>query len=121
MSIVEIHARLGNAALIYFAVVSLWGYWRFFRKQGIDGAYRGALAIGIMLLIAQAGLGAAMWLGGLRPGRSVHLLYGIVSIVAVPLAYAYTRGRMARPEMLVYSTTTLITVGLILRAITTAS
>ncbi len=120
MTAVEVHARLANAALYYFLIVSIWGYLIFFRRRSIDPGYRGALFLGILLLVAQSGLGAYLWLVGLRPARTVHILYGVVSIMAIPLAYTYTRGRMERSEALIYGTTTLITVGLVLRAITTA-
>jgi len=38
----------------------------------------------------------------------------------IPLAYFYTRGRTDRRDILVYGTVTLITAGLVLRAIYTA-
>jgi len=65
-------------------------------------------------------LGASMWLGGLRPGRVVHILYGVVSGLGIPAVYAYTKGREERAEMLLYAATLLVTVGLIFRAILTA-
>jgi hypothetical protein len=120
MSLSEVHARLANTALLFFFAISLWGYWRFFRKKGIDSSYWGALAIGEVLLLVQSGLGFYLWLTDLRPERSVHILYGVVSLLVIPGVYAYTRGRNDRPESLVYATLTLITVGLILRAVTTA-
>jgi hypothetical protein len=116
----EIHARLANAALLYFIAVSLWGYWLFFRKQGISSSYWGALAIGEILLLLQSGLGLYLYLSSLRPDRWVHILYGVVSLLVIPGVYLYTRGRDDRPEGLIYATMILITAGLILRAITTA-
>ncbi len=121
MSVIEIHNRLASAALNYFILLSIWGYWRFFRKQGLDPAFWGALVIGEILLLSQTGLGGYMWVVGLRPARWAHYLYGIVAPMALPMVFMYTQGKQDRPEILMYGTTTLITVGLILRAMFTAT
>ena len=121
MSVLEIHGRFANTALYYFILLTVWGYWRFFRKQGMDPGLWGALVIGEILLLFQSGIGGYMWLIGLRPARWAHYLYGVVGPMALPMVYMYTRGKQDRPEMLMYGTTTLITVGLILRAMFTAT
>lgn len=119
MNLSEIHARLGNTALLYMLLVSLWGFYRFFRQKGINSTYWGMLAIAELLMIAQAGLGIYLWVEGLRPARSIHVLYGLLIPAMIPGAYFYTKGRDGRPEVLVYGTVTIITVGLIFRAIFT--
>jgi hypothetical protein len=116
----EIHARLSNTALLYFLVVSLWGYFRFFRRQGINSAYWGALAIAELLVVAEALFGAYLWINGFRPSRSIHVLYGALIPLMIPGAYIYTKAKGGRSEILVYGTATIITVGLILRASFTA-
>jgi len=118
--LVNIHDRLGTTSLLYFLIVSLWGYWRFFRRQGIDSAYWGALAIAEFLVVAEAILGGYLWISGYRPARSLHVLYGALIPIMIPAAYLYTKCRGARAEILVYGTATIITVGLIVRAIYTA-
>ncbi len=120
MTFSEIHARLANTALYYFLVISVWAFLRFFRKQGLDSSYWGALVIGEILLIVQSLLGGYLWVIGLRPARTIHLLYGLLVPTLIPGAYAYTKGRSDRPEMLIYAAATIITVGLIIRAIFTA-
>lgn len=119
MTLAELHARLANTAMLYFLIVSLWGFVRFFRKQGLDSSFWGALAIAELLVVAQALLGGYLWVAGLRPARTIHLLYGLIVPIMIPGAYVYTKGRDGRPEVLVYGTATLITVGLLLRAIVT--
>jgi hypothetical protein len=118
---VLIHERLATTALYYFLVIALWGYFRFFRKQAIDSSYWGALAIAELLVVAEALLGGYLWLSGHQPARGwLHVLYGALIPAMIPLAYVYTRGRAERSEILVYGTVTIITAGLILRAIYTA-
>ena len=120
MSLADIHGRLANTAMIYFLILALWGLWRALRKQGLDSSYWGALAIAEILIVAQGVLGAVLYFGGDRPGRWVHILYGVVAALVIPGLYAYTRGESDRRVMLIYGITLLIAVGVILRAISTA-
>jgi hypothetical protein len=120
MSLVQIHANLATTALIYFAILAVWGLIRFARRQAISPGYWGALVIAELLILAQGGIGAFLWYTGHRPDRGIHLLYGLVSALAIPAVYAFTQGREEQSEMLMYSLATLVTVGLVLRAITTA-
>jgi hypothetical protein len=120
MSLITVHANLSNAALIYFAILAIWGLIRFARRQGVGSSYWGALVIAELLLLAQGSLGAFLWYTGLRPARGIHILYGLVSALTIPAVYAYTKGGEERREMLIYGVVTLVTVGLILRAMTTA-
>jgi heme A synthase len=116
-----IHERLAITSLYFFLIIAVWGYYRFFRKQGLDSAYWGVLAIGEILIIAQGLLGGWLYLAGLRPARDMlHILYGVIIPIMIPGAYLYTRGRGERAEILVYSTAAIIACGLILRAIYTA-
>jgi hypothetical protein len=119
MSIVDIHARLGNTAVYYLLIMGVWALWRYFRKQGMDSNYWGALVIGEVLLFLQSGLGTYLWLVGLRPGRGIHILYGIVSLLVIPGLYLFTKGDDKRAVMLIYGITLLFGVGLLLRAIMT--
>ncbi len=120
MSLTVIHGNLANAALIYFAILAVWGLVRFARRQGIGSNYWGALVIAELLILAQGTLGAFLWYSGLRPARGIHILYGLVSGLVIPAVYVYTKGGEERREMLIYAVVALVTVGLILRAMTTA-
>jgi len=115
-----IHGRLALTAFTYFLILSLWGFWRFFRKQGVSPAYWGALAVGEILLLAQALLGGYLWITGLQPARDIHILYGVIVPIMIPGAYLYTKGRDGRPEVLIYAAATIIAVALLMRAIVTA-
>lgn len=121
MTLTEVHARLGNMALYYFLAISLWGFYRFFRQEGVNSSYWGSLAIAELLLLGQALIGAYLWIAGSRPARGVHILYGIVVLMMIPGSYVYTKGRSDRPEMLAYGTATIIGVGLLMRALFTTT
>ena len=120
MSLGEIHGRLGTTALYFFLILGIWGLWRYFRKQNVDSNYWGALIIGEILIVFQGLFGAYLWIIGERPGRSLHVLYGIVTALIIPAVYAYTKGDEKRPVVLIYAVSLLIGALLIIRAIVTA-
>ena len=120
MSLVEIHGRLATSILLFIFALALWGLLRYFRKQGVDGSYWGALVIGEVLILAQGALGIFLWFSTLRPERGgFHVLYGVVSAITIPAAYAFTKGRDERREMLIYGVTMLFLAGIAIRAMTT--
>ena len=53
MSLTVVHSGLANAALIYFAILAVWGLVRFARRQGVGSSYWGALVIAELLILAQ--------------------------------------------------------------------
>ncbi len=121
MTITEVHAALANTALYYFIALAVWGTYRFVRKQGVDSAFWGALVIAEILLSIQFLLGGYMWLSGLRPARTVHLLYGLFSLMPLPGMFIYTKGRSERPEMLMYAVIALVMLGVLMRATLTGA
>ena len=120
MSLSDVHGRLANTALFFMLFMAIWGLWRLMRKQGLSSNYWGALIIGEVLIIVQGLLGGYLWLIGLRPERSIHVLYGIVAALTIPGIYAFTKGGQERREMLIYGVALLFLVGILIRAIGTA-
>ncbi len=112
----EIHGRLANTALLFIGIMALWGFLRYFRKQGPDPSYFGALLIGEILILVQGALGIYLWLNGLRPDRPIHVLYGVISALTIPGAYLYTKGREERRDMLIYAAALAFLVGILLRS-----
>src|SRR5215208_2467597 len=104
-----LHARLVVTILLFFGALSIWGFVSYLRGHSISGSYKGALALGELLLLS-----------GAQPYRlSIHILYGIVAIIGLPGAFAYTRGRDNRWELLIYVVVCLFLCGIALRAMTT--
>lgn len=118
MSIIEIHGRLGNTALLFTIILAVWGLWRFFRRQGVDSNYWGALVIGELLLLVQAALGAFIYLSGIGhlTRQYMHILYGVVSVLVIPTVFAFTRGDDRHRVSLVYGAALLFNMGVIMRA-----
>ncbi|MBI3244373.1 MAG: hypothetical protein HYZ49_19000 [Chloroflexi bacterium] len=120
MSLLLIHSRLATTGMLYSAAVGLWALYLAFRKRDLDANFWGALAINEIIFIVEAVLGVTMWAQGLRPGRLIHILYGIVAIITIPSAFAFTRGRGTRREALIYGALCLFLAGVAIRAATTA-
>lgn len=114
-----VHGVLANSMPLFSLIASLWGIMSFLRKRGVDGNYWGILAIAEILAAAQALIGGILWLTGGRPGRSVHLLYGVLTVVALPAYYSFTKGRDDRKAALAYGLLCLLLAGISFRAFTT--
>src|SRR3990170_6760497 len=93
MTVAFLHERLASAALLFFLVAGIWGLIAYLRRRGVGSEYWGILAIGEVLILAQAALGVLLWLEGERPGRGIHILYGIVAALTLPAYYAYSKGQ----------------------------
>jgi hypothetical protein len=120
MAVTEIHSRLGNTAILFILALALWAFWRYFRKQSIDSSYWGSLVIAEVLILLVGGVGFYMWAAGLRPGGGgIHILYGVLSALGIPMIFAFTRGRESHRDLLVYGAGLLFMVGLLIRATST--
>ena len=90
------------------------------RRAPSDGAYRGALIIGVVIGVIQAIVGLVLVLTGLRPRDDLHFLYGVSVIVTLPLVHQYVAGRRLS-RTLAYGLASLFMMGLAIRAITTGA
>ena len=116
-----IHGRIAVSVVLFALILGLWGTWNYFRKQGVDGNYLGALVIGELLMLGQGILGALIVIGGVMPGNLVHFLYGFLVALSWPSVYVYTHGRTGRSESAIYAIVSLVLFGLALRAMTTGT
>jgi heme A synthase len=121
MTLVNLHGLVGNAAMYFMLILAVWALWTWLRGQGLNGSYWGALVIAEGLMIVQALLGVALLLTGRAPGRSIHILYGVLAVISIPAALAYLRTGSGRREALLYGLATLVIFGFTVRAITTAA
>lgn len=102
-AIMQIHGWLGNTSGYYAIIMALWGLWRFFRKQGIDGEYWGALVIEECLIVLHCLMGAGIYfIGQHLDAQPIHLVYGGVSALVLPAIYGITRGKKDRQQLLFY-------------------
>ena len=117
MTLSDVHGVLANAAIMFSLILGVWGLWRFFRREGFDSGYWGALVIGEALILIQGLLGAYLYFfAGKDLTRTIHILYGVVAAITIPSAFAFTRGRDTFREMLIYGVVLLFLAAILLRA-----
>jgi hypothetical protein len=123
MSLIQIHAALANACLLFSLIIAGYGFLRYVRAAGVDGSFLGALAAGELLYLAQVAVGIGLlFTPAARPARlAIHILYGAVLALMVPATYAITGGRDSRREVLAYALVGLFLAGISLRAMATSS
>lgn len=120
-SLYIIHNGLANTSWMFFLIVGLWGGFRAMRGQGMDGSYLGALALGQGIFVLQAVLGILMLINNgmgdmLRP--SIHILYGVFSIIFIPFIYfSVLKGDDSNRGQWVMTFCTLFIFGISLRTI----
>ncbi|HEY7123752.1 MAG TPA: hypothetical protein VH540_07335 [Ktedonobacterales bacterium] len=66
------------------------------RTSAIPPIYRSALVVTGGLALLQAALGGLLVALGATPRDSLHYVYGIVVLVAVPVAFTYMSGKLER-------------------------
>ncbi len=118
--LLTLHQGLFRAGVLITLVVAGWGLLTWFRKQPASGGYRSTLVLTEVLFVLQALVGIGLYLGGRRPHDTLHLLYGVLLIVTLPIAASYTSTHDKRREALVFGIAGLFMTGLAIRALTTA-
>lgn len=117
----EIHRILSNTIWLFFLILGMWGLFRAIRSNNVNGSYLGALVVAEGLYIFQAILGIILIAGGAQPGRTIHYLYGVFAIVALPGLFAFLRGDDSNRAQWSYALATLFLFGISLRAIGTGT
>ena len=123
MTLSQIHVGLANASLLFSLIMAGFAFWAYFRHLGVDGNLWGILAVGELLYVAQGLFGLFLFFTTkvLPEGwRWVHILYGVVLVISLPGAFAYSKGKDDRRSALVYGIVGLFLAGVSLRAMTTA-
>jgi hypothetical protein len=103
------------------AILGIWSFINYVRGRGLDGNILGAMVIGEILMIVQVIIGILLLVSGLYPARTIHFLYGSLTVLVFPALWFYTRGDTDRRASLIWGLAGLFMMGLALRAIGTAS
>lgn len=81
------HQDLFSSLVLYFIALTAWGLFLYFRGQGPNGSYNGALVIGVGLAVVQALSGLLLVATGHHPKDGLHWLYGFVVVLTLPVVY----------------------------------
>jgi hypothetical protein len=115
-----LHGLVAWAVVLYYTLVGLWGVVQGMRDRGPNASYRGAIVIATMAAVVQGLLGLLVLVFRGAPAQTVHILYGLALVVAMPLAATLVRDRTPRGQSIALGLAALFTAGLAIRGITTA-
>src|SRR5437763_16864555 len=96
------HQTLGTMSLYYTFLMGAWGLFLFLRRQPPDGNYNGALIIAEGVFVLQGIIGVLLAIFGGAPSQEIHFLYGVSTLLTLPLAFILTRGRNDSRTSLIY-------------------
>jgi heme A synthase len=120
VSLPFLHGRIATALVLFTLVAGVYGLVEYFRKKPVSPNYWGLIVVGNLLALVQGGLGMWMALSGLQPARWIHILYGIVAVLWIPVIQFINRSRSGRQETLTCALVSLLEFGIALRAMNTA-
>jgi len=88
-----------GSVIVLAAVAIFFLFALYSARTGAHGGILMRLRIGVIgITAAQLALGALLYANGQRPAESLHILYGVVALAAIPLAatFAYEAPPKAR-------------------------
>lgn len=83
---VNLHGTLFLAVAIYLLICALWGVVLAATHRPISPSYRGSLRLAELLILAQVVVGIIVFFMQQQHVFSLHYLYGLVIILALPAA-----------------------------------
>jgi hypothetical protein len=98
--ITQLHLYTYYNIVLVGGVATVWGFISWRRNEYTDGLRS------ILYVTAGAGAVEALWgiilfLGGCRPADILHLVYGGIILLAIPVAYAYIEEKIAKRDLAV--------------------
>ena len=85
-----------------------------------DG-FRQMLYLTVGAGIVQALLGTILFLGGCRPNNLLHLVYGLIVVAAVPVAFTYANEKIGKRDLAILAFAAFAIVAAAVRALITGT
>lgn len=103
-ALTRVHGNLATAVILFNLFLGVWSLIKYFRHDVVDGNFAGGLALSPLLGTVQMLLGLVLVANGLGgAARLVHYLYGVLVVINIPAAFAFTRGRDDRGMLIIYA------------------
>ncbi len=94
--VVALHQRIAIALILLGLVGCAWTFVGLWRQGGTPPGVRAMLVLTEALAILEGVFGLTLYGSGLRPANVLlHIMYGVVSVVVLPVAYLLS-GRVSR-------------------------
>ncbi|MGQ9550141.1 MAG: hypothetical protein ACUVWS_16095, partial [Roseiflexus sp.] len=116
--ILRLHANLLFTILLVFSVLALWALILGLLQRPAGAWLHSGMAIGVLLVLSECILGIIMLVRGLLPFRpEMHILYGMLTLLTIPIAHSSARNREPRSQGLMYAFACMVVCILALRAV----
>jgi hypothetical protein len=112
------HQHLGYVLLVVLACGLVLGLLAVRDPQWLP-TLRSYLWLAFAAVVLQGIGGASLLLAGQRPGDALHVMYGPLTLVSLPLALLYSRNRAPRREAWILAAGFLLALLLAVRAVMT--
>ena len=114
---VSLHGTLFLAVSLYLLICTVWGVALAATHRPISASYRGSLRLAELLILAQVIIGIIVFFLQQQHVFSLHYLYGLVIILALPAAESFgVQWWKGRRETWVVAIACLFCFGLAIRA-----
>jgi hypothetical protein len=117
-ALIEAHLVLGFGLLALAAALALIGGYAAVRRGRPPARYLQLHRVAAGLVLAEAFLGAVLFIGGRRPHVELHLVYAVAALLAMPAARAMGRRNPSRARFY-HVGGTLLLLGVLFRLVTT--
>jgi hypothetical protein len=96
----SVHTILAYAAVAAVGLAVAWSCILAVRARSGGRVFDRLQVVVVGLVLLAAAVGAALFASGARPADSLHLLYGGVAVVLIPLARSFRAGAVRRDSVL---------------------
>ncbi len=113
--VLTLHQGFATVFLIYSLFMALWGFFLYLRGSNPSPGYLGALVLDEGVAGVQGVIGLILLLQGHRPPDALHFLYGVLAVLALPVAYYLGTGGTDRRDSGIFGLAGLLLVGVAIR------
>ena len=117
-ALITVHQRLGYALLVVLAAGVVLAALAV-RDQRLLPTARSYLWLAFAAVAVQGVAGISLLLAGQRPAQGLHVMYGPLTLVSLPLTLLFTRGTAPRREAWTLSAGFVVALLLAFRAVST--
>jgi hypothetical protein len=120
-SVFSLHQKFALALIALGLAGAIWCFVDFRRQGGLSGGVRAFLILCWALVVVQDLLGLLLLAEGRRPSNLIlHLMYGALATVVLPLAWGLSARSHGRQEALYLGLGSLLFAGFTFRALAVA-
>lgn len=117
--LIQLHLLTYYGLLTVGTLATAQGVGQVWRAEPLSAGYRSALYALAGTGVVQAAQGGILFLAGYRPANLLHLVYGGIAALGVPIGFAYVSEQMTRRDLAILAFVAFAIVAAALRAYAT--